>query len=181
MKSVLLVLIATASVGMASGQVKDGLKSSKPKPSGAVSTAPVTQAEAHATFVRLEKLLNKVLGSVHPAGASAIVSSAKPVNRLAVAREFERYRKATSTYFKLSFAAAPCETERILASSPADRQLLIALVKGGFVSDLGAIPCGPKDTLTVSQFGDAVGFFVSRVMEYCHMPSAKWTPELHKG
>jgi hypothetical protein len=37
---------------------------------------------------------------------------------------------------------------------------------------------GPTDSITVSDFGDAIGFFVSRVAQMSHMPNRKWTPWL---
>ncbi len=171
------LVVALASMGIAA-IAQGGLKPTKGKPI-AVSAAPVSEHEARLSIERLEKLLVKVLGPLKGQARSKVPDSTNPVSRIVVAQELTRLKSATTTYFRISMGPVRVDETRILGSNAREREMLASLLKGGFISEFGPIASGPKSTLTTTQFGDAIGFFVTRLMEFCHMPLSKWSPTLH--
>ena len=175
----LIALALCASITVAQDK-SDFKKPAKKTPTVTTSSLPVTNSEAAATFSRLEAILAKLLGPLKFSRPSYIKPGSGSVNRLDVAREFTRIESATSPYFKVNLKPVEFEPKRIRASAVADRAMLGRLVSKGYVGEYAPVASGPKETLTPIQFGDAVGFFASRIMEACHLPSTKWTPTLHK-
>lgn len=161
-------------------QGKTEIKKPPKKSTEARDLTPVTEAEAKLTFARIDNLIRAVLGPTKLSGTPSIGASAKPVDRIKVAREFKRRADALEPYIKFQYRSLPYEASRIRTANAADRRLIGELLARGFVGQLMPIASGPKDTLTTHQFGDAVGFFLMRAMDVTHTPSSKWTPYFHK-
>lgn len=168
-------LCVVASISL--GQDEGGLKRPK-KHAPVVAAGPVTQAEADATFARVSKLLKSVLHvSVSTRAPHGRPSS--PVTRADVVAEFVRIYKASEPAFTLTPTPVPVDLPRLTVDSAAEKPGLVLLVERGCVGNYGPLATGKKTTLTVQEFGDAVGYFISRICECTHIPSSKWTPYLH--
>jgi hypothetical protein len=153
---------------------KEGLSR---RPKNVVSTnAPVTQAEARAVFTRAERVLRSAL-NLKGSGVSPLPAGKQPVTRDQVVGEFARLYKLVGPSAKLTPRPVRFEVTR-LRMSGARREDLTRLVRLGAIAPVGAVAAGPKETLTVAEFGDALGFFLARMAEITHMPSRKWTPAL---
>lgn len=149
----------------------------KPSAVASADTKPVTAREARDTFIQVAELLRKVNGRSF--GVPAIAAADRPVTRAEVLKEMVRLHKAAEPVFKFTPAPVPHDKAKLKI----DAALLPALdrlVSGGFVARIGPLAVGPQPGLTPKQFGDAVGFFTSRVSQVAHLPSAKWTPMLQK-
>jgi hypothetical protein len=136
----------------------------------------VTQAEARAVFNRLAKVVSPVI-KVN-LGASPVPSAATPVTRATVVAEFTRLMEASRPAFKYTPRKVRFDRERLTLSDAVQRPRLEKLIEFGAVAKVGPLAAGDKPTLTISEFGDAVGFFLSRLAEVTYMPSSKWTPAL---
>jgi hypothetical protein len=153
----------------------------KAKATGQDSAGPVTEAEARATMLKVQAALSSV--AQHPMTFSpcTIPDSSKPVTRAEVIVEFDRLYKGAKPYFKYTPRATWFDPSvlSIKPGTPA-RPMLELLVKQGFVPRVSLLATSKQDTLSIYDFGDTVGIFVSRVADVCHMPSPKWSPYIEK-
>jgi len=62
-----------------------------------------------------------------------------------------------------------------------DKTRAVELVQWGFVAPVGPVVASKTPTITVQQFGDSVGFFLCRLAELTHKPSARFSPQLAGG
>ncbi|MGV3618205.1 MAG: hypothetical protein ACO1SV_22995 [Fimbriimonas sp.] len=154
---------------------KEGLTRKTVKPPAATA-APVSQAEARAVFTRAEKVLRSAL-NLSGNAASPIAVAAKPVTRAQVVSEFNRLYKLVEPSAKLTPRPVRFDQTRIRMTG-ARREELVRLVRLGAVAPIGPLATNANDSLTVAEFGDALGFFLTRMAEITHMPSRKWTPAL---
>lgn len=168
-----LVLLATPGFAQAS---KEGLARSTAAPKATVSNGPVTQAEARSTAKRMEGSLRDIL-SIKTFPPTQLVAASKPVTREMVVADFARLYQAVRPTVKLTPVPVKFSESRFRVSAKLKPELS-RLVKLGFVAPYGPLATSKKATLSVAEYGDAVGFFLSRVAEVTHMPSRKWTPAL---
>lgn len=143
------------------------------------SVIPVTQAEVRAVFTRVNQVLTDAEMVKTPIGNSPIPDSIKTATRAQVISEMSRVYQAASPSFKLNLKAVPVDSYAIRLPDLASRQKIRVLIAAGAVAKYGPLVSGPTMSLTVAEFGDAVGFFLARISELTHMPSRKWTPYLH--
>jgi hypothetical protein len=179
MRSFFLLVLLTAAV-VAPAQQEGLKKKPKPAPKAAVNNAPVTKAEGKATFARLEKILLTVTGAKGNAGASSLAASAQPITRAEAIAEMSRLFTIVEPKFKITPKKIAFEEKRLTLREAAQRDNLKKLIAMGFVAKLGPIATNKSESLTVSEFGDAVGFFATRVADLTNLPSSKWTPFLKR-
>lgn len=174
-------LIAAAAVACTSacGQEALGHKQ-KPVPTASVPAAPVTQAEAKATFTHVQSSLSSVAGKPMTFAPSALTASSKPVTRQQVLAEMDRLYKGAKPYFKMTPKPVWYDPSVFTIKGGTARPILERMVKGGFVSRVGVLATSKQDTLSPFDFGDSVGIFVSRLAENCHLPSTEYSPYLEK-
>jgi len=181
MRSFLVVFGAMAVVGMGAAYQSDqapGHISHKGVTSKPVVTTPVTQAEAHATFARSEAILRKALGMPTATDRVGIPSTAAPVHRSQVVAEMTRLLSVFDSKVKMTPRAVAFDPTVLRLAERSQVPNLRKLVNLGAVGRVSPLATGPKETITTSDFGDAVGFFVARIAQITHMPSNKWTPWL---
>jgi hypothetical protein len=146
----------------------------------ATSSAPVTQSEARAVFAKAGAAIRKALNIEHAQPPVSIPSGSAPVRREQVIGEMARIY----TYIlpKVKLTPMPVKYDpAVLKIEHSESGNLNMFVRIGAVGRVSPLATGPSDTLTVPQFGDALGFFLARMTELTHMPSNKWTPELQPG
>ncbi len=137
---------------------------------------PVTKGEMLAALGRCETSLHKVLKMPPP---KARKGSSAPATRAEVLKEFNRVFAEVEPHFKVTPCPSLVDTAAIAKRNPAKQRPTIAkLVRWGCVAPVGPLVVGPGETLTVEQYGDALGFFFTRVTGLTHMPSQRWTPYL---
>jgi hypothetical protein len=168
-------IVALATIGGAQQEPKDGLTRKAPKKVAATS-APVTQAEAKTAFTKAERVLRAAL-NLPAKGSSPLTAGPRPVTRAQVVGEFNRLYKMVLPSAKLTPRPVKFDQAR-LRMTGASRADLVKLVRLGAIAPIGPVAAGRKDSLTVAEFGDALGYFLVRMAEITHMPSRKWTPAL---
>jgi len=140
--------------------------------------SPVTNVEAAEIFATTRKAFRSArIGS---AGKSTIPENDQLANRdeviLEMAKIFDASKKA------IRFVPQPVKYEaNVFKVGQGAKAPLTKLVSWGFVAPYGPLATGPKTTITVKEFGDAVGFFISRMSEVTHTPSSRWSPYLKAG
>ncbi len=154
---------------------KEGLTRNKVKKVVATS-APVTQAEARAAFVRAERVIRSAVG-IGGVPNTRSAGSKQPVTRAEVVEEFARLYTLVLPKAKITPRPVRFDAARLKIAG-SQREKLIRLVRAGAIAPVGPVAAGPKDTLTVAEFGDALGYFLSRMAEITYLPSRRWTPDL---
>lgn len=137
--------------------------------------APVTVAEAHQAFRRAEKLLRDILNL--KAGESIPASTDnRPATRNEVIALMVKFRDFAKPEYKVT--PFPLEFDQArLKGEGSSRNLLLQLVREGYVAPVSPLATGTQ-ALTPARFGDTLGYFLLRVLELTHTPSAKWSPYL---
>lgn len=173
MKAVPLVLVLLVA---SAGAQQESPKKHTPR-HVTTTSAPVTQTEARSTFAKAENIIRSALNLPMKAPASGIADGTAPVSRAQVVAEMVRLYGVISPKVKLTPRPVSFEPSRLKIAT-AQRANLEKLIRMGAVAKLGPLATGPTDTLTIPQFGDALGFFLSRMAEITNQPSNKWTPAL---
>lgn len=142
--------------------------------------APVTRAEAAATFKDVETALrifsNGKLKTFAPKwGAPGTVTRAEVI--LAFDKAFEQLRPS----FKFTPRMVKFDPAVLRPGDDSARKTLEKLVSWGCVSRLGPLATNAEPTIELAQFGEAVGFLLVRFAELTHTPSSKWSPAMMYG
>jgi len=169
-----LSVLALATVGQAQDIAKHAPRAVK------TTEAPVSLAEARKVFVQLEGSMRKALDMPAAKPAVSIPDGTRPVSRTQVVAEFSRIYEVLRPKVKFTPRATPFDAKVVKLTDAKQRANLMALIKVGAVAKIGPLATGPSDNLTVPQFGDAVGFFMSRMAFITHLPSADWSATLKK-
>lgn len=175
MKYLMCVGIVALSAAAGAQEPKGGLTRKTP-PKVVAPSAPVTQAEAKAVFSRAERVLRTAL-NLSGSSVSPLSTSTKPVTRAQVVGEFNRLYKMVLPSAKLTPRPVKFDSAR-LKMAGAQKADLVKLVRLGAIAPVGPVAAGTRDSLTVVELGDALGFFLARMAEITHLPSRKWTPAL---
>jgi len=139
----------------------------------------VTQAEALKVFTQSQSLLSRAL-ETKIAGHPTVPNRSAPVTREQTVGEF--YRVYSALQSDLKFTPLPYKFDpSVIKIGSNSKSQLVTLIRLGFVGPVSPLATGPADSLTVSQFGDALGMFISRLAQLTHMPSPKWSPGLGAG
>jgi hypothetical protein len=176
-----LVLVALLG-GLTAGAQDDrqGLSHKKGQAVNPASGGPVTQAEALAVFQRAEKVLRSVV-KIRGGSATKLSAAKAPVKRAQVIQEMDRLFALAKPAFKLTPKRVKLTGVAFTVKDSAALTSVKRLASWGFVARLGPIATSSSDTLSVTEFGDAIGFFLLRMSELTHMPSTKWSPYLQSG
>jgi hypothetical protein len=178
----ILVLSLLGCLALAQEPPQQGLnKAQRPQASAQGSGAPVTQAEARAVFERAERIIREITKSEATVAPIALPAATAPLTRQQAINEFARLYEVTRPKFKLTPRAVRVDEKVLKASDAVVRARLSQLVRAGAVANYGPLAAGPAETMTVQEFGDALGFFLARMAEMTHMPSPRWSPPLMGG
>jgi hypothetical protein len=171
--------VISAAILFAQGEEQTGLGKTAKKPSPPASNGPVTLSELYATTERLENGVRKVvLGSTSKAKAH-VVSPDRPAKRSEVILEFHRIFSLAKPKFKFTPRMVKYDPKvlSVPTTDPA-RKPLESLVKYGFIGKVAPMATSTLPTITIPEYGDALGYFVARIGDLTHTPSAKWSPYL---
>ncbi|MCE9559801.1 MAG: hypothetical protein K8R88_12725 [Armatimonadetes bacterium] len=139
---------------------------------------PVTRIEAQLIVSRMDDILHDLYKGA---------SNEKPVISGSQEKSVTRSEIIDSFYFLFTKAKSGFKfMPRLAKSDPKKFQLLNAsaksqgdtLVKWGFLAPVGPLLTDSKQEISITQFGDAVGYFLARLSELTHKPSSKYSPDL---
>ncbi|HTQ11261.1 MAG TPA: hypothetical protein VMI31_14445 [Fimbriimonadaceae bacterium] len=140
--------------------------------------APVTRSEAASVFAKTDKAMNSVL---HFRKAPApFTAGAGVASRGLILEHLYAVYEASVPLFK--FTAPPFKSAPdVLAFKGAEKNLALKMEVLGFIDRYGPLATSKADGLTPREFGDTVGYFMARIAELTHTPSAKYSPYLAPG
>jgi hypothetical protein len=176
-KAAILALLAVLSVSALAWQEKTGLSHKKPRTPTRAPSGAVTQAEAVAVLSRAEKIMRSVLG-IRGGPATTLKAGSAPVTNAQIVKEFDRLYSLAKPTFKFTPPKVKYDPKVLAANDAATKAALEKLVGWGFVARLGPLATSKKDGLSIPQFGDAIGFFLTRLSDLSHTPSTRWSPYL---
>lgn len=161
----------------------EALPKPKTKPPVAKKSAsaagPVTRAEAHAVFVRADRLCARILKTRPNQWKVPFKPEASSVSRDEVLLALDGLVNSCSDQFKYRPRDAKFDAKRI---RPTKFEAKVNdLIRRGFVSPYGPLTTGKTDTLTLEEFGDAIAFALVGIADRTHTPSQKFSPALMKG
>lgn len=172
-----------ATMIFAQDEEKSGLSKTKAQPIK-VDAGHVTLPELYATIERLELGVRRVVLS----SAQAPVSRKDVPNRVAkrteITAEFWRLFQLAKPHFK--FTPKAVAYRQNLLSIPAtdpQRKALETMIRFGFIGKVAPLATSSAPSLSIPEYGDALGYFIARMSDLTHTPSAKWSPYMfgHKG
>ena len=146
-----------------------------PTLSVAQEASPVSALEARAAFARWIALCGKV-ADVN-LGVPSIPAVGRPVRRAEVIVEMQRLYRAAEPAIRFTPAEIRFDASKLSIDSP-NKPALLRLVARGFIGPVSPLATSPLSSLSIRQFGDALGFFGARLAQVSHLPSPLWTPML---
>jgi hypothetical protein len=143
---------------------------------------PVTREEVDITLTKVEQALSSLPG---------MESSIKPVkrptkaglaSRAYIIQQLDRLFEKAKPNFKFTPRKEKFDEKMLVAAdSGITKKALRKLIAWGCVAKVGPLATGPKDTIGLREFGDAMGFFVARISDLSHSPSSKFSPGMMGG
>lgn len=159
--------------GAAQAQTQEQPKALKIQPSQ-VSNAPVTRLEASHIIFKMEKAFASALHLPEPKA-----SSAKPgaITRGEIVLAFDQAFSRVKGKFTYKPQPQYFEADRLTlhgaALTSAER-----MIELGLLARVGPLVTSKKETISIEDFGDAVGYFMARVAELSHQPTTRFSPYL---
>lgn len=145
----------------------------------AAKETPVTKSEAAAVFGRAQKVIRDVLRL--KTDLTAFPGGAGVATRAQILEHFQTILKTVEPRFKVTPPRLKPAASFISLKDPAAKKLAEQLEILGFVDRYGPLATSKDDGLEPRQFGDALGFFLTRLAELTHTPSTKFSPYLMPG
>jgi hypothetical protein len=138
----------------------------------------VTVGEANVVLDRVDAAIRKTLAL--PAARATTDRSDKAVTRAQILARldamFESYRP------KFHYTPRPSRADASAASKsnkdPKTLATIAKLSRFGCVGPVGRLVVGPADTLSVADFGEAVGYFMAQIAALTYTADPKWVPAL---
>lgn len=141
-----------------------------------VTPEPVTKDEAKKILDKVDVALSTVFPTVKKSESS--LAGKDPVTRAEVVSEFHRIFDMAKPEFKFSPRKLTYDSSLLTIKDPSAKSKLQSLIAWGCVDRVGPLATSSKDTLGVLEFGDAVGFLLSRVAQLTHTPDPRFSPDL---
>ncbi len=158
----------------------NGLPGAKQRPPADVASSTLTEKDMVETFAKLEAVLRKVTKTTAPYKGPSVQPSSKAATREQVILGLNGLYEMAKPAFKYTpnlYAFDPLPLT-IAKGTPA-RAALEKLIAWQCAGKIGPLAANVKPTLTLDEFGDAIGFFAMRIADLTHMPSNKWSPTLN--
>jgi hypothetical protein len=184
-----LLLLAVALAGLALigvAQDTEGLsfQGGKLDLQQAATDPPVTQAEAAEVLERTSSVILLVTSRNRKESvvAPSFAASREPASREQILRFLNELYSLIEPDFKFTPRRVTVRPERITIprESPV-RQSLERMIEFGFVAPFGPLASSEKPTLSLTEFGDAIGLFLARAADLTHTPDPKWSPYMSDG
>lgn len=135
----------------------------------AQTAQPLTMAE----FAEVSQTVDKTLAKVLKIAAPAPLTSAPGVaTRSAIVSRFHVWFLAAKPKFRFTPKLATIDEQ----SWTLKDAKLTELARWGFVGRLAPLATSKAAGMTPAEFGDTLGFFLSRVADLTHTPTSKYSP-----
>ena len=146
-----------------------------------LAASKVTVADMNKAFAKLEGAVRNACGISGKKKPAAIGSATVEATREQVVLEFDRLYELAKPHFKftphkIKFDATMLTIKK---GTPA-RTKLDKLIAWQCVAKVGPLAASLTPTLTLEEFGDAIGFFAARMADLTHTPSGKWSPYMNE-
>jgi len=165
-------------IGPAFGQDETSDLKKHSHPIVVAAPGDVTNPEAQATFKRIAGLLTSVLHLNLPHSAPAMPAKGL-VSKSDIIRQFSWLVQVARPAFVVTPGPVRVDAKRLVMQDASLKPAMQKLVAGGFVPNYGVMATSKSANMSIADFGETVGFFLARLVEYTHTPSSKWTPYLH--
>lgn len=144
--------------------------------SGVAMAAPLRHDAMTEVMNRVDKAVRVVL-KVEGAALNR-TGQARPATRAEMVAEFDRIMTIARPRFRgrpiRQVVDQPLIDNR--NPSPETRAQLKRLIEWGFVGPVSPLATDPTQTLTPQQFGDALGYFMSRLADVTHTYDPRFSP-----
>jgi len=177
-KGLWLVLILAIS-GLAVAQDSEGKLGKRPATPAELNRQALTLQDLDQTQSALDKAMQALLPGAKLGKPIDLKPGSTQANRSHIIRTYHRQFLAAKPLFKLKPRPVVFDKSVLNTTDPATKAALEELITWGFVSRIGNIATG-TGAVTLEEFGDTLGFFLSRMSELTHQPSVKWTPFLQR-
>lgn len=138
----------------------------------------VSRAEAAVVFSRMAGLVRtccKVSGTV---AFERVTQPTKPVTKQEVVHAFYLLFQKARPGFKLVPALTKVDSRTAVGWPSTAMAEARSLSQWGFLAPVGPLVVGTKPEVTVPEFGEAIGLFLSRLADLTHQSSRKYSPNL---
>lgn len=162
--------------GLVLAQDQSGERKAKPYVPRKIvlSPQPVTRNEARKVFEKVGMAINKVIPAVKP--VSLKLSGNQPITRTEVINHFAKIFESTRPQFKINPVRSKVDMSEVMVKDPAARAKLEMLIAWRCVDEDGALATNSKETLHVTEFGDAVGLLMARLADLTHTATPEFSP-----
>lgn len=165
-----------AALIFAQGEEKGGLNKAKAAPIK-VDTGHVTLSELYSTIEKVELGVRRVVISSSQAPVVRKDFTDRVAKRTEVTAEFWRLFQLAKPYFKFTPNAVKFKAELLsIAATDPQRKPLETMIKFGFIGKVAPLATSSASSMSIPDYGDALGFFIARMSDLTHTPSAKWSP-----
>jgi hypothetical protein len=144
-------------------------------------SSPVTTREMGAVFTKVRQIVGKIVLRKKIAN-SGVAASDKPASKSQIIAEMKSIFDLVRPEMK--FSPKPLKYDASILAYPTThpaRKAVESLVAYGCVDKYGPLATGRQPGMTCEEFGDAVGYFLARIADLTHTPSAKFSPALMGG
>lgn len=145
--------------------------------SGIATAAPLRHDSMLDVMNRVDRTVQVVLKLEDPR-AGRRVGAARPATRAEMVAEFDRIMTMARPRFRGRPIRQVVDQPLIDSRnpSPETRAQLKRLIEWGFVGPVSPLATDPSQTLTPQQFGDALGYFMSRLADVTHTYDPRFSP-----
>ena len=165
-----------AALIFAQGEEKGGLTKTKAAPIK-VDNSPVTLSELYSTIEKVELGVRRVVLSSTQAPVPRKEFADRVAKRTEVTAEFWRLFQLAKPHFKFTPNAVKFKPELIsIPASDPQRKPLETMIRFGFIGKVAPLATSSAPSMSIPEYGDALGFFIARMSDLTHTPSAKWSP-----
>jgi hypothetical protein len=179
----LIAVFAATSSGTRAALQHDTLGSGQSKTVNAdLADSKLTVGDMDAVFAKLDRAIRKVCHIDGKARHAVPGNKAALATREQVILEFGRLFEIARPHFMFTPRKVKYDPSILtIKKGTRARAELEVMIPLQFVAKVGPLAAGLKPTLTLKQFGDAVGFFYARIADLTHTPSSKWSPYMNQG
>ena len=165
-----------AALIFAQTEEKGGLTKTKTPPVK-IDNGHVMLSELYATIEKVELGVRRVVLSSTQAPVVRKDFSDRVAKRTEVTAELWRLFQLAKPYFKFTPKAVAFKPNLLsIPASDPQRKPLETMIKFGFIGKVGPLATSSSPSMSIPEYGDTLGFFIARMSDLTHTPSAKWSP-----
>lgn len=140
----------------------------------------VKRSDALTVLRKMDLTACEVLRIPYQSPTHAVPADTKPVMRTEIVDFYHQLFLKAKAKFKFAPVLIKGDMTRISLTG-LDKSKASELVQWGFVPPVAPLLTSKRADITVQQFGDSVGYFMARLAELTHKPSARYSPQLVGG